>query len=81
MRRARRRAHRHRRRRDVAVATREAVAGDDLDELETDVLATFRADIETERIEHAEATRLQLAAIRQIMRHLRPPTSGVGSGT
>ena len=29
-------------------------------------------DIETERAERAESTRLQLNAIRQIMRHLRP---------
>ena len=56
----------------VAVASREAIAGDDLDTLEQTVLARFRADREVERIEHVESTRLQLAAIRQIMRHLRP---------
>jgi F-type H+-transporting ATPase subunit epsilon len=57
---------------DVAIATREAVAGDDLSTLDATVLARFRADLETERAEHAESTRLQLNAIRQIMRHLRP---------
>ncbi len=58
--------------RDIAIATREAVAGDDLATLDDTVLASFRADIETERVEHSESTRLQLNAIRQIMRHLRP---------
>ena len=58
--------------RTIAIATREAVAGDDLATLDETVLARFRADIETERTEHVESTRLQLNAIRQIMRHLRP---------
>ncbi|MGA2793656.1 MAG: F0F1 ATP synthase subunit epsilon [Roseiarcus sp.] len=58
--------------RDVAIATREAVIGDDLATLDEVVLGRFRADIETERTERVESTRLQLNAIRQIMRHLRP---------
>ncbi len=57
---------------EVAVATREAVPGDDLATLDAVVLHRFRADIEAERVEHVESTRLQLNAIRQIMRHLRP---------
>lgn len=57
---------------DVAIATREAVTGDDLVTLDQTVLNRFRADFETERTEHVENTRLQLNAIRQIMRHLRP---------
>ncbi len=57
---------------DIAIATREAVRGEDLASLEETVLARFRADIEAERVEHVESTRLQLNAIRQIMRHLRP---------
>lgn len=56
----------------ISIATREAVRGDDLATLDQTVLARFRADIETERTEHVESTRLQLNAIRQIMRHLRP---------
>lgn len=56
---------------DIAVATREAVIGDDLATLDDTVLARFRADIETERTERAESTCLQLAAIRQIMLHLK----------
>ncbi len=55
---------------DIAVATREAIIGDDLATLDDTVLALFRADIEAERTERVESTRLQLAAIRQIMRHL-----------
>lgn len=58
--------------RDIAIATREAIVGDDLTTLDQTVLARFRADLETERTEHIESTRLQLNAIRQIMRHLRP---------
>jgi F-type H+-transporting ATPase subunit epsilon len=57
---------------DIFVATREAVQADDLATLDQTVLARFRADIETERTEHVESTRLQLNAIREIMRHLRP---------
>jgi F-type H+-transporting ATPase subunit epsilon len=58
--------------RDIAIATREAIAGDDLATLDDIVLDRFRADLETERTERVESTRLQLNAIRQIMRHLRP---------
>lgn len=58
--------------RDIEVATREAVVGDDLGRLQSDVLAHFKDEVEEERTEHAEGTRLQLAAIRQIMHYLRP---------
>ncbi len=61
---------------DVAIATREAVPGDDLVTLGDTVLARFRADTEAERTEHVESTRLQLNAIRQIMRNLRPGGRG-----
>jgi F-type H+-transporting ATPase subunit epsilon len=64
---------------DVAIATREAVTGDDLANLAETVLSRFRADLETERTERVEGTRLQLNAIRQIMRHLRADRHG-GSG-
>ena len=57
---------------NIAIATREAIVGDDLATLDQTVLARFRADIEMERTEHVESTRLQLNAIRQIMRHLQP---------
>jgi len=58
--------------RDIAIATREAVTGDDLATLDETVLARFRAEIEAERSERVDSTRLQLSAIRQIMRHLVP---------
>jgi F-type H+-transporting ATPase subunit epsilon len=60
--------------RDIAIATREAVTSDDLATLDQTVLGRFRADIEAERTERVESTRLQLNAIRQIVSHL-------GSGT
>jgi F-type H+-transporting ATPase subunit epsilon len=56
---------------EIALATREAVIGDDLTTLDRTVLDRFRADIEAERSEHVESTRLQLNAIRQIVSHLR----------
>jgi F-type H+-transporting ATPase subunit epsilon len=56
--------------RDIAIATREAIAGDDLATLDQTVLARFRADMEAERTERVESTRLQLNAIRQIVSHL-----------
>jgi len=65
--------------RDIAIATREAVPGDDLAILDKTVLARFHADIESERIENVESTRLRLNAIRQMMHHLRPGhRAGVG---
>ena len=61
---------------DIVIATREAVVGDDLAVLDETVLTRFRADIESERTEHVESTRLRLNAIRQIMSHLRPNHRG-----
>ncbi len=52
---------------DVAVATREAIANDDLETLDATVLARFRADIELERSERFETIQLQLSAIRRIV--------------
>ena len=64
---------------DIAIATREAVPGDDLTTLDETILGRFRADIETQRAEHVENTRLHLDAIRRIMSHLRPDQRG-GAG-
>ena len=58
---------------EISVATREAVAGNDLATLADTVLARFRADFETERVEKFEGMRLELRAIREIVSHLRPP--------
>ena len=57
---------------DVLVATPEAVPGEDLQRLESEVLARFRRQLEEEREAHTESERLHVAAIRQIMRLLRP---------
>ncbi len=60
----------------ISIATREAVPGDDLATLDQEVLRRFRADMETQRVEHIASARLQLNAVRQLMRHLRPGSSG-----
>jgi F-type H+-transporting ATPase subunit epsilon len=60
---------------NIAIVTREAVLGDDLATLDETVLARFRSDIEAERVERVDTTRLQLNAIRQIVNHLRPGRS------
>ena len=55
---------------EVAVATREAIVGDDLATLESTVLERFRADIDQERSDRIESMRLQLNAIRRIVSQL-----------
>ncbi|WP_131114707.1 F0F1 ATP synthase subunit epsilon [Lichenihabitans psoromatis] len=57
--------------RTIAIATREAVVGNDIETLEGTVVTRFRSEMETERSERVDSTRLQLRAIRQIMRHLQ----------
>ncbi len=64
--------------REVAIATREAIAGDDLDRLEQVVLAEFRHKAESERAARTSALELQVKAIRQIVRYLRPERHGAG---
>jgi F-type H+-transporting ATPase subunit epsilon len=61
---------------EIAIATREAVPGNDLATLDGTILARFRADTEAERVERTDSTRLQLNAIRQIVSHLRPTGRG-----
>jgi F-type H+-transporting ATPase subunit epsilon len=58
--------------RDISIATREAIPGNDLATLDTVVLQRFRDDLEIQRTEHTAGARLQLDAVRQLMRHLRP---------
>ena len=60
----------------ITVATREAVADDDLHRLETEVLTSFQRRSEEEATARTDAQRLYLAAIRQIYRFLRPDRSG-----
>jgi F-type H+-transporting ATPase subunit epsilon len=56
----------------VAIATREAIVGDDLDHLEQVVVAQFRTVLEAERTARTGSLQLQMKAIRQIVRYLRP---------
>jgi F-type H+-transporting ATPase subunit epsilon len=65
---------------EVAVATREAIAGDDLDHLEQVVLEQFRDTLEAERIARTKSLQLQMKAVRQIVRYLRPERPGVFGG-
>jgi F-type H+-transporting ATPase subunit epsilon len=65
---------------EVAIATREAIPGDDLDRLEQVVLARFRDAIEAERIERTESLQLQMKAIRQMVSYLRPERVGIFGG-
>ena len=58
--------------REVAIATRRAQLGDDLDQLERTVLGRFRAEADAERTARIAATLLHTKAIRQIVRALRP---------
>lgn len=65
---------------EVAIATRQAIAGDDLDHLEQVVLAEFWQEIEAERAARTESLQLQMKAIRQIVRFLRPERPGASGG-
>jgi F-type H+-transporting ATPase subunit epsilon len=65
---------------EVAIATREAVASDDLDRLEQVVLSRFRERGEMERASRTESLQLQTKAIRQIVRYLRPERPGAMEG-
>lgn len=62
----------------IAIATREAVLGDDLDRLDRDVVSRFRADLDDDRVENVETTRLHLNAMRQMVSRLQPKPRGVG---
>jgi len=54
----------------ITIATREAVADDDLGRLQREVLARMRRRLEEEQTARIDAQRLYLAAIRQICRFL-----------
>ncbi|MGO9701384.1 MAG: F0F1 ATP synthase subunit epsilon [Xanthobacteraceae bacterium] len=67
---------------EVAIATRQAVPGDDLDHLEQVVLARFSEAAEAERIARTESLQLQMKAIRQIVRYMRPQRPSIfGDGS
>jgi F-type H+-transporting ATPase subunit epsilon len=62
---------------EVAIATREAISGDDLDHLEQVVVAKLRSALESERAARTESLQLQMKAIRQIVRYLRPERTDI----
>lgn len=55
----------------IRIASPEAVPGDDLHRLESEVLARFHRQLAEEQAARTDAARLYLAAIRQIVRFLR----------
>ena len=65
--------------REIAIATREAVVGEDLATLDKTILSRFQADADAERTERVDSTRLQLSAIRRIVSHLQGGRSGAGN--
>jgi len=65
---------------EIAIATREAIPGDDLDRLEEVVLSQFRERSETERASRTQSLQLQMKAIRQIVQYLRPERRGTMEG-
>lgn len=57
---------------EVDVATREAVVGDDLAELESTVVARLRRDFARESAARAAQLRFELGAMRLLVRYLDP---------
>ncbi len=55
----------------ITITAREAIAGDGLHRLETEVLDAFRRQNEEEQAARTDAQRLYIAAIRQICRFLK----------
>ena len=64
----------------MGIATRQALVGDDLEHLEQVVLDEFRETVEAERTSRTESLQLQMRAIRQIVRYLRPERPGAFGG-
>ncbi len=58
----------------ISVATREAVTGNDIATLDSEVLARFQSEAEAERVEYVETMRLHMSAIRRMISRLRPGT-------
>lgn len=64
----------------IDVATRDAVRDDDLRKLDASILSRFREDAEAEEQSRVSATRLHLAAIRQVQRYLQAGRQAVPQG-
>ncbi len=63
---------------EVAVATREGVVGDDLDTLESTALARYRQQSESERTERTAFAKLRMKAIRRVVEALRGEPREIG---
>jgi len=64
----------------IAVATQEAVPGEELARLEQDVLDRLRAAEEQVRDARVHARRLHVAALERLMRYARPDGLAAGPG-
>lgn len=64
--------------RDVAVATREAHVGDDLEKLEAEVLAGYRQHREAERSSRTASAKLRMQAIRHMVEALQGGSREIG---
>jgi F-type H+-transporting ATPase subunit epsilon len=64
----------------VAIATREAIPGDDLAALEAIVRERLTADAEADRQAWAHAEQLRIQAIRQVIGFLRPSRADATGG-
>ena len=58
--------------RDIAVACREGVVGDSLEDLEAKVRTVRAQELEGDRKVRVEQVRLHALAVRQLLRYLRP---------
>ena len=65
--------------REVAVATRQAQLGTDIETLERTVIDRFMAEDDAERAARIAAARLHMEAIRRIIAALRPDQSWSGA--
>ncbi len=63
---------------DIAIATREAHLGDDLDQLETVVLAGYREHREAERTTRTASAKLRMQAIRRMVEALQGGPGEIG---
>lgn len=63
---------------EVSIATREAHVGENLDELETVVLAGYRAHVEGERTERTASAKLRMQAIRHMVAALDGAPGTIG---
>jgi F-type H+-transporting ATPase subunit epsilon len=64
--------------REILIATREGQLGESVEALERTVLAGFLAAREADRTQHVEETRMQLQAVRQIVRILHAGRGSLG---